>query len=517
MDSNVDVVVVGGGAAGLSGAVALARFRRSVVVVDAGEPRNAPAGHVHNFLSRDGTSPAELYAEGRREFEGYGGRMVGGEVTALARDGERFRVEVGKDVLHARGLLVATGARDELPDVPGLAKQWGNGVVHCPYCHGWEVRDRRIGVLATGAMAVHQALMFRQLSADITYIAHAGEVPAGEAADQLAALGIPVVQGPALDVESTDGVLTGVRLVDGSGVALDALVVASFVRARTELLEALGVETADLRVGELAVATHIVAGPMGATSVPGVFAAGNVSDPMAQVISSAAAGLAAAGGLNNHLITADAAVAAQRHRDHFWSEQAWDDRYRHRPHVWSGAPNTALVTEVESLVPGTALDVGCGEGADAILLARQGWAVTGLELSTVALDRAAQAAAAAGVTVHLVHHDLTRADAPATYDLVTASYVHVPGDLRQLLFTRLAAAVAPGGTLVVLGHDLTDLQTSIPRPHLAEAGWSADQVAATLGGGWVVDTCEARPRTTTDPDGNHVTIHDAVLRAHRTT
>jgi thioredoxin reductase/SAM-dependent methyltransferase len=513
---DVDVVVVGGGAAGLSGAVALARFRRSVVVIDAGEPRNAPAGHVHNFLSRDGASPAELYAEGRREFEGYGGRIVSGEVTVLARDGERFRVETDGAVFHARGLLVATGARDELPAVPGLADQWGNGVVHCPYCHGWEVRDRRIGVLAAGPTAVHQALMFRQLSADITYVVHAGRAPTGEAADQLAALGIPVVQGPALEVESTDGRLTGVRLADGSRVELDALVVASFVRAQTELLEALGVETADFRVGDLAVATHVTAGPMGATSVPGVFVAGNVSDPMAQVISSAAAGLAAAGGLNNYLITADAATAAQQHRDHFWSEQAWDDRYHQRPKVWSGAPNTALVTEVEGIVPGTALDVGCGEGGDAIWLAGQGWAVTGLELSTVALDRAAAAATAAGVTLHLVHHDLTQADAPATYDLVTASYVHVPGDLRQLLFTRLAAAVAPGGTLVVLGHDLTDLQTSMPRAHLAEAGWTADQIAASLDGGWVVDTCEARPRTATDPDGNQITIHDAVLRAHRT-
>lgn len=316
MGSKVDVVVVGGGAAGLSGAVALARFRRSVVLVDAGEPRNAPAGHVHNFLSRDGTSPADLYAEGCREFEGYGGHVQHGWVSALARDGERFRVETNGEEFHARGVLVATGARDELPDVPGLAEQWGKGVVHCPYCHGWEIRDRRIGVLATGPMAVHQALMFRQLSADITYIVHAGHEPTDEAAEQLEALGIPVVGGPALEAESTDGLLTAVRLADGIRIELDALVVTSFPRARTELLEALGVETADLRVGELAVATHIVAGPMGATSVPGVFAAGNVSDPMAQVMSAAAAGLAAAGGLNNHLITADAATAAQRHRDH---------------------------------------------------------------------------------------------------------------------------------------------------------------------------------------------------------
>ncbi len=413
-------------------------------------------------------------------------------------------------------MLVATGARDELPEVPGMAEQWGTGVIHCPYCHGWEVRDRRIGVLATVPMAVHQALMFRQLSDDVTLVVHAGVAPAGEAADQLAALGIPVLQGPALEVDSTDGVLTGVRLADGSLLELDALVVASFVRARSELIEALGVETAEFRVDERVAATHVAAGPMGATSVPGVFVAGNVADPMAQVVSSAASGLAAAGGLNNYLITGDATAAAQRHRAHFWSEQAWDDRYRERPQLWNGAPNAALVTELEGLVPGTALDAGCGEGGDAIWLARQGWTVTGLELSTVALDRAANAAAIAGVTLRLLHHDLTQADAPATYDLVTASYVHVSGNMRQLLFTRLAAAVAPGGTLVVVGHDPADLQTSMPPAHLAEAGWTANQVAASLGDGWVVDTCEARPRTAVNPPhGEEVTFHDAVLRAHR--
>jgi len=141
--------------------------------------------------------------------------------------------------------------------------------------------------------------------------------------------------------------------------------------------------------------------------------------------------------------------------------------------------------------------------------------VTGLELSTVALDRAANAAAIAGVTLRLIHHDRTQADAPATYDLVTASYVHVSGNMRQLLFTRLAAAVAPGGTLVVVGHDPADLQTSMPPAHLAEAGWTANQVAASLGDGWVVDTCEARPRTDVTPPHGEVTFHDAVLRAHR--
>lgn len=161
-DKAYDVVVVGGGAAGLSGAVALARARRWVLVVDAGQPRNAPAGHVHNYLSRDGTPPAELLAAGRDEVTRYGGELVTGRVESVVKEGDGFLVKLdGGGAVGARRLLVTTGLVDELPDVPGVAERWGRDVLHCPYCHGWEVRDRRIGVLATGPMAVHQAELWR--------------------------------------------------------------------------------------------------------------------------------------------------------------------------------------------------------------------------------------------------------------------------------------------------------------------------------------------------------------------
>ncbi|MBE7187007.1 FAD-dependent oxidoreductase [Jatrophihabitans endophyticus] len=516
MDELIDVAVVGGGAAGLSAAVALARFRRSVVVFDAGDQRNAPAGHVHNFLTRDGTPPGDLYDLGRQELASYGGRIVPSRVDSVSRiDDERFRVTAGDQAFLARRVLFATGSRDELPAVPGLDRQWGRGVLHCPYCHGWEVRGQRIGVLATSPMGVHQALMFRQLSEDVTLIVHEGAAPTGEAADQLAALGIAVAAGPVAEVETADDAVTGVRLGDGTRVPLDAVVVAPFVRARSELLDPLGAEVTQLIIGDVAVATHVAAGPAGTTGVPGVFVAGNVADPMAQVVSSAAGGLAAAGALNNDLITADAAAAAQRHRDHFWSEDAWDERYREHAQRFSGNPNAVLLAEVAGLAPGSAIDVGAGEGADAVWLASRGWRTTAAELSTVALERSVAAAAAAGVEIETLHLDVVRDDVPGSYDLVTSSFVHVPGDARRVLFTRLAAAVAPGGTLLVLGHDLADLQSSVERQHLAEAGWSAEHVAATLGDGWVVDTCEARPRAVRNHDGEQVVVHDAVLRAHR--
>lgn len=518
MNESYDVIVVGGGAAGLSGAVALARSRRSVLVVDGSEPRNAPAAHVHNFLTRDGTPPAQIYAAGRDEVTRYGGRVETGQVTALNRDGENFRVEIGDRAVTARRLLIATGLRDELPGVPGLAARWGIDVLHCPYCHGWEVRDQRVGILATGPGAVHQALLFRQLSPQVTVLRHTAPDLAGEQREQLRALGIAIVEGAVAEVEADDSGLTGVRLADGTRVALDALIVAPRLTARAELLSPLGLAPAEVRLGGQVIGTRIEADPAGATSVPGVWVAGNLADVQAQVITSAASGLAAGAAINADLVAEDARRAAGVERvygEQAWDEQAWDERYRSRPEIWTGDPNRVLVAEVAALPPGTAFDAGAGEGGDACWLATRGWKVTAADISSVALQRAAARAEKLGLDITWLHADLARSPAPGTYDLVTAHFLHVPKAAREPLFRHLADAVAPGGALLVAGHDPSNLTTTVPRPDLAEMLWTADELAATLGEGWTIEVAEARPRQATDPDGREVTIHDAVLRARR--
>jgi thioredoxin reductase len=306
MNENYDVVVVGGGAAGLAGAVALARSRRSVLVVDSGEPRNAPASHVHNFLSRDGTPPAQIYAAGREEVTRYGGTVVTGRVTALSRDGDRFGVEMGDRAVTARRLLMATGLRDELPQVPGLAARWGIDVLHCPYCHGWEVRDQRIGILATGPGAAHQALLFRQLSPHVTVLRHTAPELPHEQREQLTALGVAIIEGTVSRVEAGDGGLTGVKLDDGTSVPLDALIVAPRMTANAELLRPLGLLPAEVRLDGQLIGTQVEAGPTGATSVPGVWVAGNLASIQAQVITAAAGGLTAGAAINADLAAEDA-------------------------------------------------------------------------------------------------------------------------------------------------------------------------------------------------------------------
>ncbi|GAB2830346.1 NAD(P)/FAD-dependent oxidoreductase [Actinocorallia aurea] len=309
-----DVVVVGGGAAGLSAGLMLGRARRSVAVIDGGAPRNAPAGAVHGLFAREGTAPAELLARGRGEVRSYGGHVVSGEVTEVGGVSGHFAVALadGRRVA-ARRILAATGLTDELPDLPGLREQWGRGVVHCPYCHGWEIRDEPIGVLAVGPMAVHQALLFRQWSDDVTLFTHTAAPPNTEQAEELTARGIAIIAGEVAALESEDGVLTGVRLADGTFVKRAVVAVGAPMRARAAFLAPLGLTPQPHPSG---MGEQIPADPTGRTAVPGVFVAGNVSDLSAQVGGAAAAGALAAAHLNADLITEETAqaVAALRAR-----------------------------------------------------------------------------------------------------------------------------------------------------------------------------------------------------------
>ncbi|MEU1196256.1 NAD(P)/FAD-dependent oxidoreductase [Streptomyces sp. NPDC005813] len=311
MTERYEVVVVGGGTAGLSAALVLGRARRRTLVVDAGEPRNAPAAHMQGYLSRDGMPPAEFLAEGRREVEGYGVALVRDRVVDVARDdvGE-FDVTLadGRPV-HARRLIVTTGLADELPSVPGVAERFGRDVLHCPYCHGWEVRDEAFGVLATTPMSVHQALMVSQWSKDVTLFLHT--VREDELTDddlrRLAAAGVAVVPGEVAELVVGDDRLTGVRLAGGTTHARSVLFVAPRAVPRTGLLERLGAELRETPFG-----TYPVVDETGLTSVPGVWAAGNAIGFAEQVVNAASGGYRAAATLNGELLFTDLDAAVAR-------------------------------------------------------------------------------------------------------------------------------------------------------------------------------------------------------------
>ncbi|GII95601.1 thioredoxin reductase [Sinosporangium siamense] len=312
-EQHYDVVVIGGGVAGLSGALALGRARRSVLVIDSGGPRNMHAENLHTYLGRDGTAPGEMLRIARDEVRRYGVMVREGTVVEVSRDKSFHVVLADTSVVHARRLLVTTGLTDELPDVPGIAQLWGKDVLYCPYCHGWEVRDETIGVLATDGRAVHQALHWRQWTTHITLFQHTGPEPTKEEHLQLAARGIPVVRGTVARLDTTGGRLSHLRLSDGgTAYPCRALVIAPWFRPRADFLAPLGVKPADFISGGQVIGRHIAADEAGATGARGVWVAGNVTSPLDQLIAAAAAGSRAAMAINTHLIAEETHRALNR-------------------------------------------------------------------------------------------------------------------------------------------------------------------------------------------------------------
>ena len=321
--TDYDVVVVGGGAAGLSAALVLTRARRRVVVVDSGHPRNAPAAQMHGFLGSDGLPPGELLAAGHREVLGYGGALVSGVVTDVRIDiderHETPKIPAGPSdarrsfvvtladgrVLHGRRVLVTTGLRDEVPDIPGVRLRWGRDLLHCPYCHGYEVRDQRLGVLGGTSESVAHALLVRQWSDDVVYFANGADLAADQR-ERLVASGVDVIDEPVARLVVENDRLTGVALASGTVVSTAAVFVRPVFAPHDALLNGLGCE--------IGVHGWVTVDATGRTSVPGVWAAGNAVNPRAQVITAAGEASAAAIDINNDLVDEDTQNAVTRHR-----------------------------------------------------------------------------------------------------------------------------------------------------------------------------------------------------------
>lgn len=314
-----DVAIVGGGAAGLSAALVLGRARRRVVLVDAGRPRNAPAAHMQGFLGSDGLPPAELLARGRAEVAGYGVEQRAGTVTAVeplpappgsTPVGPRFRLTLDDGAtIDARAVLVTTGLRDEVPDVPGVHERWGRDLLHCPYCHGWEVRDQPLGVLAGDPTPLAESLahahLVRQWSDDVVLFANGATLTATQR-EQLVARAIGVVDEPVISLAVDDDRMTGVVVRGGRVIPRAAVFVRPRLAPHDDLLVALGCD-----VGETG---WVRVDATGATSVAGIWAAGNATDPRAQVITAAGEGSAAAIAINNALVDEDVPAAVTSFR-----------------------------------------------------------------------------------------------------------------------------------------------------------------------------------------------------------
>jgi thioredoxin reductase len=302
-----DAVVVGAGAAGLSAALVLGRSRRRVLVLDGGEPRNASSAGVHGFFTRDGTHPGELLEIGRGQLEPYPGVEYRAErATEVSGSDGAFEVVLeDEETVSARKIVLATGVADELPGRPGFKELWGRGVYHCPYCHGWEVRDRPLAVLAGGEEVAERAVLIRNWSRDLVALTDGSPLADGARA-RLGALGVPVYEGRIARLEGKNGGsggLSRIHFEDGSSLEREGLFYGPPQRQRSPLAEALGCEL--VVMGH---ATEVVkADPMTReTGVPGVFVAGDGGPPPQSVANAVASGANAAAFLNHALCGEDA-------------------------------------------------------------------------------------------------------------------------------------------------------------------------------------------------------------------
>ncbi|GAA2919974.1 NAD(P)/FAD-dependent oxidoreductase [Streptomyces thioluteus] len=299
-----DVVVIGGGAAGLNTALLLGRSRRKVAVVDGGKPRNAPAEQMMGYLSRDGMSPAALLEVGRKEVAGYGVDLIDAQVESVEKG---FVVQLaGGAALKARHVVVATGLRDELPEIPGVRERWGRDLLHCPYCHGYEVRDQPFGVLGTHPNAVNHALLLRQWSDDVVFFPHTMQIT-DEDREKLAARRIRIAEGEVKWLVVEDDRLRGVELSEGRVVPREAVFVFPRMVPNDALLDGLGCDKDAMG--------FVVTDGAGRTSVPGIWAVGNVADPRAQVVTAAGQGSAAGFALNHDLLADDIARDLEDYRN----------------------------------------------------------------------------------------------------------------------------------------------------------------------------------------------------------
>lgn len=503
-----DVIIAGGGPAGLSAALMLTRARRSVLIIDAGQPRNRFADHMHGVLGHEGLPPANLAARGREEVTSYGGEFLNATISTVDTGHHGLTITTDDGTTYtASAFILATGISDALPEIPGLAKRWGSTVLHCPYCHGYEVADKRLGFLPTLPMTLHMAELLRQWSPDVTVFTGAlGELPP-ETEHRLRSRGLKLEPRAIREITGhADAVL-----VDDHQIPLDALFTISTPRPNDELLAHLDLEREETPFG-----SFLTVDGMNKTSHERIWAVGNVVTPSANVPQSMGAGSFTGAAVNAALVTAEFDTASRT------PVQFWEDHYAVAPQVWSGKVNNVLAEIAPTLTPGRtptqaparALDLGCGEGADVNWLAQQGWQALGIDISPTAIARAVQHAVP-GAEFRVA--DLT--DLPeGEFDLISASFFHSPVELERTRILNAALdRVASGGHLLITSHVAPPAWAENKRAHHHENLLSPEQELEQLNltDDWEVILAEVRTREITAPDGSPSTLDDGIVLLRR--
>lgn len=293
-----DAIIVGGSFAGLSAATYIARGRRSVAIIDTGSPRNRFAAEAHGFLAQDGIPPREILATARRQVAAYPTvTFVDGEATGAARTPDGFAVTLASgDVLDGAKLVLAFGISDELPAIPGLAERWGRSVLHCPYCHGFEVSGRRLGVLSVSPVSIHQAMLISEWGPTTFYLNGASEPDAAGLA-QLSRRKIAVEPAPIKTLHGDGSRLSAIEFEDGRLSDVEALYLGPRTRLNSPIAAQLGCALDEGKFGPV-----VRTDGMKQTTVADVYAAGDITRDAHNVTWAAADGVTAGTAVHRALI-----------------------------------------------------------------------------------------------------------------------------------------------------------------------------------------------------------------------
>jgi thioredoxin reductase len=291
-----DAVVVGGGPAGLSAALALGRATRRVLLAACGAVRNAPAHAAHNVFTRDGTAPAELLQIGREQLRGYAVVIRDECATDVRRAESEYVVALESGAVRARGIVLATGVRDVLPDIPGFQELWGRGVFHCPYCHGWEVANQPLAVYGRGEAALHLTKLIRGWSSDLILFTDGPTELSADDEQRIRSKGIVIREDPVERLVGSHG-LEAVIMKNGESIRRAGIFISPKQELGSDLPHKLGCA--------MTPQGRVEADALGRTSVPRVFVAGDTGPIHQSVISAAASGAMAGAGLNYDLLTED--------------------------------------------------------------------------------------------------------------------------------------------------------------------------------------------------------------------
>jgi thioredoxin reductase len=294
-DDSFDVIVVGGGSAGLSAALTLGRACKRVLVCDSGKPRNQVAHVSHTFFSRDGIAPAELLQIGREQLQPYDVAIHTGEVTDAEKLGDRFQITLsnGKQFV-SRKLLLATGMKDTLPSIEGFAELWGNSVFHCPYCHGWEVRDQPLAVYGKGEMAFEKTALLTGWSRDLVLCSDGAAELSEQQRQKLSDWGVQIREEQIARLEYQDSELTTIVFKNNERLPRRGILIQPRSSQHSPLAVKLGCQVGSNDIVEV--------NEMKQTSIPGVYAVGDTSSFFSQISWAVASGSLAANFINRSLI-----------------------------------------------------------------------------------------------------------------------------------------------------------------------------------------------------------------------